>query len=173
MKFDIAVSTGHSSGQTNKSLDISIDVDINVDLNTITSTYVVVKIYTNNIVTISILTVFSSITSTTNTTAIMNPELKYSSEKYSLYKLQELDSQMINAYSSVLSQSNVVLCLHIIHTIILFCYNDNKLPVTPKIANLSAHMKMARVSLEIEINVTDFSDASLNQDIDNDIIPLR
>ena len=114
-----------------------------------------------------------SIASTITTMAIMNPDLKYASEKYSLYKLQELESQMINAYSSGLSQSNAVLCLPIIPTIILFCYHDNTLPVTPMIANPLTHMKMARVSLEIEVNVTDYSDASLNQDTDNDIITLR
>ena len=80
---------------------------------------------------------------------------------------------MLNAYSSGLSQLNAVLCLPIILPIILFCYHDNTLPVTSTIANLLTHMKMARVSLEIEGKVTDYSDASLNQNTDNDIITLR
>ena len=80
---------------------------------------------------------------------------------------------MINAYSSGLSQSNAVLCLPIISTILLFCYHDNTLPVTPTITFLLTHMKTARVSFDIEVNVTDYSYASLNQDTDNDIITLR
>ena len=98
--------------------------------------------------------------------AITNPDLKYASEKYSLYKLQELMSQMINAYSSGLSQPDVVLSLTIIctiiSTIILFYYHDNTLHVTPMVAYLLVHMKMARVSLKRKVNVTDYSDVSLN-----------
>ena len=104
--------------------------------------------------------------------AITNPDLKYASEKYSLYKLQELESQMINAYSSGLSQPNVVLSLTIISTIILFYCHDNTLHATPMVAYLLVHMKMARVSLEIKDNVTDYSDASLIQDTANKIITL-
>ena len=103
----------------------------------------------------------------------MNPDLKYANKKYSLYKLQELESQIKTAYSSGLLQSNAVLCLPIIPIILLFCYHDNALHVAPTIANLLTHMKTARVSLDIEVNVTDYSDTSLNQDTDNDIITLR
>ena len=134
MKFYMAVSPEHSFGRTNKSLNIGIDVDTNIDVNTIASIYVVVKIYTNNIISISILTGSSNIAGTTTTMAITNPELKYASKKYSLYKLQELESQMINAYSSGLSQ---------------------------------------RVSLEIEVYITDYSDPSPNQDTYNELITLR
>ena len=80
---------------------------------------------------------------------------------------------MINAYSSGLSQSNTVLCLPIILLIILFCYHGNTLPVTPTIGNLLTRMKIGRVSLEIEVKVTDYSDVSLNQDTNIDIITLR
>ena len=137
MKFDSVVSTEHPPDLTDKSLDISMNVDTNINLNTIASIYVVVNIYTNDIVSIS--TASTSITSTIATIAIMNPDLKYANQKYSLHKLQELESQMI----------------------------------TPTIANLSTHIKTARVSVEIEVNVTDYPDASLNQDTDNDIITLR
>ena len=155
MKFDSAVSTEHPPDLSDKSLDIGIDVDTNIDLNTIASIYVVVNKYTND--TVSISTASTSIASTTATIAIMNPELKYANQKYSFYKLQELESQMITTYSSVLLQSNDVLCM----------------PIIPTISNLSTHKKTARVSLGIEVNVTDYPDASLNQDTDNDIITLR
>ena len=69
---------------------------------------------------------------------------------------------MIITYSSGLSQSDVVLSLSIISTIILFCYHNNTLHATPMVANLLVHMKMARVSLEIKVKVTDYSDTSLN-----------
>ena len=87
MKFDSVVSTEHPPDLTDKSLDISMNVDTNINLNTIASIYVVANIYTNNIVSIS--TASTSITSIIATIAIilMNPELKYANQKYSLHKL--------------------------------------------------------------------------------------
>ena len=72
----------HLPDLTDKSLDIGIDVDTNIDLNTIASIYVVVKIYTNDIVSISISTASTSIARIIATIAIMNPDLKYANQKY-------------------------------------------------------------------------------------------
>ena len=76
---------------------------------------------------------------------------------------------MITTYNSSLPQSNAVLCLPIIPTILLSYYHDNTLYVAPTIANRSTHMNTTKVLLQIEINVNDYPDASLNQDTDNAI----
>ena len=78
---------------------------------------------------------------------------------------------MITIYSSGLPQLSTVLCLPIILTIPLSCYQDNT--PAPIIANLSTHMETAGVQHEMEVNITDHPDTSRNQDTDNDIITLR
>ena len=125
MHSDSVVSTEHPPDLTDESLDIGINVDTNIDLNTIASIYLVVNVYTNDIVSIS--TASISITSIVATIAIMNPDLRYANQTYSLNKLQELESQMITIYSSGFPHSNVVLCLPIIPTIFLSCYHHNTL----------------------------------------------
>ena len=71
MNSDLTFSTEHPLDLTNRSLNICIDNDTDIDWNNITRIYVVVDIYTNNIV---IQTVSSSIISTL---AATNPGLKY------------------------------------------------------------------------------------------------
>ena len=167
MKSDSTVSTEHPLDLTDRSLDIGIDIDTDVDLDTIASIYVVVNIYTNDIV---IPTVSTSIISTI---AVTNPGLKYVNRKYSTHKLQESESRVMTTYNLGLPQSDAILCLSILPTIFLLCYHDKARYVAPTIANLSTQMKMARVSLEVEVNFTDYLDALFNQDIGNDIITLR
>ena len=79
---------------------------------------------------------------------------------------------MITTYNPGISQSNAVLCLPVIPTILLSCYHDYTQYVVHTIANLSTQMKIARVILEIEGNVTNYLDGLFNQDIDNNIITL-
>ena len=79
----------------------------------------------------------------------------------------------MTTYNIGLPQSDAILCLTILPTIFLLCYHDKTRYVAPTIANLSTQMKMARISLEVEVNVTDYLDALFNQDIDNDITTLR
>ena len=67
-------------------MNIDLDIDTNINLNNIARTYVAVKVYTKNIVSISISTASTSIASTITTMAIMNPDLKYANQGYSYYK---------------------------------------------------------------------------------------
>ena len=127
MKFDLIVSTETPLELTDRSSDIRIDVGINIDLNTITSVYVVVDIYTNNIVIPTISTSIIGII------AVKNPGSKYVYRKYSTHMLEDLDPL----------QSDYILCLSILPTIFLFYYHDKIRYASPTIANLSIQMKMA------------------------------
>ena len=72
-----------------------------------------------------------------------------------------------------LPQPDAILCLYILPTIFLLCYYDKTQYVSPTKANIPTQLKMTRISLEVEVNVTDYLDALFNQNIDNDTITLR